>query len=492
MGIFTRLLDFEALFAEKVRDDTLIVNDVSNVTTEEREAFNSAIYTRYSPDDVLTNLPQCQGGHIIGEPDKGRLCNECNTLVENREGVSLDIAVWIRSPADVAPLINPMVWLMISNHFAIGDFNVIRFLADRSYKYDKRKPAILLSLEAMGIPRGYNYFVQNFHTLLTKLSEMKEYRVPAKKKKAAELMQLLRMDPRKIFTRYLPLPNKTLFVLEKNSTANFVDAAVPSAIDAIRTLAGIDAPNNVLNLNKRENRTAKVLDQLAQMGYAWHKDAASSKRGIYRKHVFSGRMEFSFRGVISSLSDVHDYDVLEFPWSIATTSLHLHIMNKMLAMGYAPNQAAEHINSHAYRFSPLLSRIFDELVEESPYKGLPLLLGRNPSLKRGSLQRLFGRVKKDVTDRTMSLSVLVLKELNADFDGDQTNVVFSLDNYAAEKQYEFAPHKNLLDLSEPRKLSDAMSIPKPHVGTIANYLQRATATPDPEKLARMMLIPDAP
>jgi hypothetical protein len=104
---------------------------------------------------------------------------------------------------------------------------------------------------------------------------------------------------------------------------------------------------------------------------------------VYRKQVFAARSEFSFRAVIVSITDQHDYECVKVPWPIAVTFLEYHITNKLIKRGMSPNAIKEHLYTHAHRYSALLAEVMDELIKESPYKGIPIILGRNPSLKRG-------------------------------------------------------------------------------------------------------------
>lgn len=50
------------------------------------------------------------------------------------------------------------------------------------------------------------------------------------------------------------------------------------------------------------------------------------------------------------------------------------------------------------------------------------------------------------------------------------NLTLCLDNETADQAEPLAPHKNLLDIHNPRKLSGIAGIPKPVVSTIAHWL----------------------
>ena len=66
--------------------------------------------------------------------------------------------------------------------------------------------------------------------------------------------------------------------------------------------------------------------------------------------------------------------------------------------------------------------IIDGLIKDNPDGGLPFLINRNPTISYGGI--LFVRCIGINMDFTMSISLLVLKLLAADFDGDTLNILF--------------------------------------------------------------------
>ena len=60
------------------------------------------------------------------------------------------------------------------------------------------------------------------------------------------------------------------------------------------------------------------------------------------------------------------------------------------------------------------------------------------------------------------------------------NMFMALDNFMAEGFSHLAPHKNMYDLNEPRKLSRIAEFPKPVALTIASWHSADDITPDEE------------
>ncbi len=68
---------------------------------------------------------------------------------------------------------------------------------------------------------------------------------------------------------------------------------------------------------------------------------------------------------------------------------------------------------------------------------------------------------------------------------DQLNGTLSLDNYTANELEALAPHKSVFDLNAVKKVSVNLSMPKPVVATIANWIS-ANEDIDQVKYDRML------
>lgn len=383
MGTYLALENHDRLFEEiPNKADLIIVNDLSCVTEAEREAFNDQLRVKYTPEDILSNIPRCGCGNVYGWGNKGLKCTNCFMAAEIRAGVQLESKVWMRAPRDVKAFINPRIWRMMCLLFDKTDFSVMKYLTDRSYR-----PANMTDLQAavdiLQIPRGLNNFVTHFVEIFDKLAVVVTDR---EKRKNYHLLKIMYMQQGEcFFPRHIPAPNHTLFVLEKTNSAHYVEKTVPLMLDAIRTLVGIDTPQRAMPKTRQESKTIRMVDEYANAHYRWMSEVASAKPGVYRKQVFAARSEFSFRAVIVSITDRHDYECVKVPWSIAVTFLEYHITNKLIRRGMTPNGIKEHLYTHAHKYSSLLAEVMDELIKESPYKGIPIILGRNPSQHKAPL-----------------------------------------------------------------------------------------------------------
>ena len=467
MGVYQELEDFDLLFSQ-LRIQPIVLNGLEQNTREETERVNKLIYTKYT-DDLLNNLPSCECGEMAGEYNIDVVCQACHTPVKSPTEQNLDPILWIKAPEGVRALINPTFWSILNARFTRSSYSVIRWLCDTSYQPPVKKPKLMEVVESMGFSRGLNNFVDNFDVIIEKLCNMKAFRL--KKGQVDHVVEMIRMFRGRIFCQFMPVPNKSLLVIEETNTATYVDPVVTGAVNAIRNMIGIDSLINGFSRSVKENRTIKAIDMFADFYDGIYKDTFAKKEGIFRKHVYGTRSHFSFRAVISSLTDAHRYDELHIPWGIGISVLRIHLLNKLLRRGYTPNSAFGFLNAHSRKYHPLLDELFQELINEAPQGGIPVVFQRNPSLERGSAQALvITKVKTDVDDPTVGLSILIVKGFNADFDGDQLNGTLSLDYDTWLSLENLAPHMSSLDLNAPRNVATNLSMPKTVVATIANWV----------------------
>lgn len=485
MPVYQQLVHFDQMFSQ-LREPPIIINDLVNASDEEKARIRDFITTRYS-SDMLSILPSCQCGETKGEYVVGCICESCKTQVRSVVDEDIEPLVWFRVPEGVFKLISPIVWIMLKNRFKKSGFNIIQWLCDTTYRPNVRTPKLVNEMVEMGFQRGYNYFCQNFDSIMAKLFEMRAFKL---KKGQHDYLQELLLDYRdRIFSNFLPLPNKSLLIIEKSNVGIYIDMSIVGAIDAIEMITSIDSPMSEHSVRTKENRAVKAIVKLSEFYESFFKSNLSGKPGILRKHVFGSRTHFAFRAVVTSLTNAHEYDEIHIPWGIGVTAFRPHLMNKLLKRGFDHNAAIGFLYGHVEKYHPLLDEIFNELITESEFNGIPCIIQRNPSLLQGSAQLVrVKKVKPDPSDHTVSLSILIVTSMNCDFDGDALNLSIAIDNKMARHWQALAPHKNVFVLSKPREVSGNISIPKPVIATMSNWMRSAaSAAVDENKLREMAM-----
>ena len=480
MGLYLKVMDNDALFAAQKTPPT-IINYVRTATTDEKSAFNELIYSVFD-GDVMDNVASCECRTLIGASNIGAHCTNCGHPVKSRDLGNIEPLLWIQTPegnsGKTPKLINPAILEKLCDHFVKNNFSIVRYLVDITYRVECKIPGLLFYLSDKGIQRGYKYFYENYDYVVESLFAHKLFRRKRNQLVEYPIETFLKDNRHITFCDHVPLPNKTMLVIEDTATGSYRDKSIEFAIDAMRTVAGLDLPVKGYRASVKQNRMIKALFLLIDFVNAYVKNCVRGKPGAIRKHVIASRVHFAGRTVITSNTEPHDYEALYYPWGAATSMLRLHLMTKLMAMGMTQREGVSFLNKHAAKYHPLLDRLFKELINESDYKGIPVLLCRNPTLMRGSILRLFiTKIKTDLNDPSTTLSILVINPLNADFDGDAVAVMMCLDNEITDACYAFAPHQNLMDVGTYRGLTNAPAIPKQLTGNINNWHLMRTEQP---------------
>lgn len=510
MGVHQELLDFDDIYQRRTKFtpvvlDTeellqnkrlpkthrrmMVVNKMSGVTAREKEYINSAIFTRYNNDSAISNIPSCDCGMLNVRHLKNVICDNCGEPCVTRYETDIQSVLWIKAPNGIRALINPHVLTMLGERFRVRSFDTIRWLTDTGYSASIEKPKQIVALEEalknMGYERGFN----NFHDRFDELMEMMFERPSLKPQNMAydHLRELLKKERGKVFCQNLPLPNKLISVVEETNFFTYHNKDLQPAMDALWLMAGIDSEFANWKGKQRENRTAKANALLAEYSYRSYSRTFMRKEGIFRGQTYGYRSIFSFRTVISSITDPHDYYKIEIPWGVGVTCFRYHLINKLVFdRGWQPKAIINLLNEHALKYHPLLDELFQELIAESPGgRGIPCAGVRNPSLKRGSAQLLrIGKVKTSTDDITTGISGMIVKPYNADFDGDMMAFALLLDNKMTKLMETLEPHFSALNFDEPFTISSDLAIFKPAIATIANRFFHKSEL-DPAKRALM-------
>lgn len=415
MGVNARIVDLNELF-HKSSHDNIIINHYNISSNEDVERLNRQIYTHFE-GDLLNVTPSCdcratQGGYYIDTR-----CDVCGTVVKAVTERKLETVLWMMPPEGVAAFINPHVWSILSDAMTHGGFNLLEYLCNPRHTLPAHLHPNVKKFEALKLERGINAFYQHFDDYMAMLFDAGLVN-DGKRNRRETLREFIRMYRNCIFTQYLPIPSKLSLITEQTVTKTYYDASILPVLDAIRTISATVNSPTPLSLSVRQARGVKANILMAKYYREFISGLLSGKTGLMRKHMFGSRLHFTFRAVITSLSDAHDYEELHLPWSLSVMALELHLTAKLLQRGYTPVECTKLIQEHVLQYHPLLDELFQELIAEGMDGGIRVTLGRNPTLLRGSIQSFrVTKIKTDPRINSISISVLCLRAPNADFDG---------------------------------------------------------------------------
>lgn len=411
---------FDEIF-NTTTSDKIIVNDINIFNNDYREMLNSLIVKNYT-EDTISLIPSCQCGYTQGTYYIGEQCIKCNTVVMENIADSINYLIWAKRPETVEKFISPFVLSLLEekkiklNKVSI---DLVKWLIQPSYRYSKHiTPAteleiiILSFLKQHKIERTYNSFIINFDKIMIFMNEVHNKLEPKKSKVNNYFFSSILENKDKIFSEVLPFPNKVIFAYESNELGKFVDKSIMGPLNSIRRLSGIDSRTST-SLSK-QTKVANSLYDLVTFYRGYLKNNIFSKPGLVRQHMLSTRAHFTARAVITNLTETHEYDEIHIPWAIGISLFREHILNKLNKRGFTYKQSISLLFAYTRIYNPLLDDVFKELIAESG-NGIRVFFNRNPSLTRSSIQTCrITRVKPDIHDNTISLSILIAAGFNAD------------------------------------------------------------------------------
>jgi hypothetical protein len=489
MPIILDLVKFDDIY-HQTNNEKIFINDIDIFSSETKEILDKIITSKYSEDNISL-IPSCSCGHTQGAYYIGNTCPVCQTTVKVSTEDNISFLVWLKQPQGIEKMLNPVICSMLDENFKIGKqpaLYCLRYMMQTSYKVDRR---IIQScaganytldeyLTKYKIQRGYNSFVQNFDNIIEILFLVcYKFRNRSRKFKATDeeltqdkahkVVDFVLKNKDKIFNEYLPFPNKTIFAYETNELGTFIEKDIIGPINVIRRLTGIDISSKRQKV--KENMIGTSLIDMSVFYREYFKKIVFKNEGLIRQQVISTRAQFSARAVITSIDGPHTYDEMHLPWSVACSLFREHLLNRLMRMGYIYRDALSLIISHIEKYNPILDQIFQEMIYEEG-NGIAVYFNRNPSLGRGSIQRhRITKIKKDVRDKTISISLLVAKAYNADLDGDEMNLTLPISKEVSDNLQYFAPHHNVLTLSGVDSFSKNISYAKPIIGTLYNWIR---------------------
>lgn len=484
-GVYPEIANHEATLA-RLRGTPIFINDIDTSTAEGQDKLDSLLYTKYDGGSISI-LPSCECGETTTVSKLNTYCPNCSTIVVPPSERPIESNLWIRAPDGVKALINPQMLIILSKAFTINGCNFLEWLLNPTYKNGTHNNLKLELFKAYNFPRGLNAFYDNFDDIVTALLDRSIFN--GNNAKRLEVKLFIEQNRDRVFTRYIPIPNRILFITEKAITATYADKHMASALDAVRTISDLNQHMEPPSIRRREYAAAKACLQLASYYVMQYKKIIGGKYGFLRKHLFGTRQAYSFRAVISSLHEAHRMDELHIPWGVAVGVFRKHLESKLLRRGYTPNEAVKLLFDHTLTYHPLLDTLFKEIIGDHPSgKGFPCYFLRNPTLDRLSGQLFhITLVKPDPNIKTVSLSLNVIAPMNADFDGDALGGLLILDKKMYERFERTSQHTGVLDLQKARTLSGKITLPKPVLAIYASWMHEPPADVEEAKLFKKLL-----
>lgn len=500
--------------------DKIIVNDIPYIDNISDDELFHNLMTVYD-SDVVSTIPQCDCGEIKGRCYVGCTCGHCGTEVKE-VNEAMDSHVWLRAidaeGYGKIPFISPNFWSMFSKtlYSSTKKIDYLRWLCDETYNLPSgatssstHKPVEDALNKAMGGKRGYLNFLENIDNVFKTLMEHPAFRKREGPTAAVgihleELYKMYRKDVETngghgIFSNYLPIISKQIFVMENNDKGKYVILKTAINIDVVKSWLRLcyvmkekeDLGEKPLPADRIGRETAKVISSLACLYSEYYNDYLYKKSGLYRKHIF-GAKTTSFRGVIVSRQGPHDRRGIEIPWSLAITAYKPQIRNKLLRRKFSLREIDRMIYRYTNKYDKFMHEILLEITNEAPDSKVPVIVHRNPTLGRSSSILCYvDKIKTAPNDKTIGFSQLIAKGPNADYDGDVLNYYFIFDKKLHELFEPFDCKYIVAFPKEPFKISKYLTFLSPGNQIMSNYLGDKSEDPENDTIVKSLVFEDA-
>lgn len=446
-----RLVDFNKKYHESPHK--IVLSYIDFTTPNYADGLNKELY---SYGGELNFIATCECGEVSGNINIGAVCKSCKTEVKSQIELGsgeIPHSTWITFPDSVPGVLHPVFYNILSAWLSCGQGkqnNYIDIILDP-------KRILPSNLEGVITGRGFKYFYENFDKIMLYFFNNPPAKGPKAKSKArAKRIKLFVKKYRKLaFVQYLPALSSVLHPVtapDNSGKRKYADKGSQYILEAVHILSYLRYyPNKTKRFGEFDHKC-----MLAYRAYITYiaditKDRLSSKKSLLRKHLFGMRFHWSFRALIVPSVGVHRYDELEFPWVVAVNLLRVHIIGRLINnYNHSPHEAINRQMMARAMYDPIIDEIMNDFIKESPWPGLPVILGRNPSIRRGALQlRFITKIKTSVYDKTIGLSVLALRAYNADFDGDELHGVLLLENQMVRKTMKIHPSQMYTSMNGP-------------------------------------------
>lgn len=421
MAIFAKVRNPDKDFAA-MQSTPIVVNDLEYFSDTDRMILDSALKTSYS-SSVITLIPSCECGHLNKAHLKGAYCEKCFSYVTDPQD-RVESIVWLKTLYNDYKFLNPEVWMLI--RFTLSkQIDCLRWLSDKQYNPPKKIPDFLIAISNTfpKFDRNYKYMIDNLEKMLLFISTTTNFRRGLKNERITKVIEVYRRQKNEIYSNYIPLVNKRLIVVEKTSMGIYTDVGISRIIDTVYSYIKTANELDSITPNRLSTIMGRTLSAMSDIYSNYFRNFIGRKKGLARQHNFGSRLHFTFRTVITSIAGPHRYNEVYAPWGIAVTAYRPHILNVLLnkfGMRYkeASYLLVYAVNNYVDVIDKAINIILDEAKERNGI-GLPVIMQRNPSLYQGSAVLVYiSKFKTNPRDRTTSISNIVVKSLNADFDGD--------------------------------------------------------------------------
>lgn len=368
--LFLNFIDLDKVFYSS--PNAILLNKIDYSNIDYVKLRNSQVYAR---GGELNFIAHCDCDNLVGNQYIDIRCDICGTVVKDdftAEG-PIEHTAWLGMPESIKGVLHPTIYLVLANWLG-GRKNstFMDIVCDINLEIPlKYKYAHLIK------GRGHNYFYENFHTLIDQLLIMEQ-----NENKRDSIRYLIDTYKDILFCTKLPVLSSTLHSITSTDNSGegrqYADASSQVILDAATDLATLESKLG----RSRPNAISNVVQRVykSYIGYISEITSVrlSKKKSLFRRHMLGSRFHLSARTVCIPHSG--RYDEIYLPWSLAVNLLKIHIIGRLMQSSNMWLGEAMEIQIRALtKYDPVVHQIIKDLIAESPFPGIAILVNRNPN-----------------------------------------------------------------------------------------------------------------
>ena len=382
-----------------------IINSSTFTSSNVLEDFVKQMF--YELDNDLEYVSSCECGEYRGNYYEGFTCPYCQTVVSSKFTTSLVNINWLEIPPEFPAVIHPVFFTIFKEW--LGKTRSVKGARNKKVPIIQAilNPADPLPDDIRHIVpiQGQKYFNEHYEEILHYF--LHDYRPKKGNRFNPYIEYMLEKYRGSFLVRRLPILHPSMHPLSKDGKIKTVEVTSSTIFPAINDLS------HAGNTARRKVITDKYIDKTIWKVYSKYIEYTENivvkrlgdKFGHLRRHMLGSRVHFSGRTVIVPITDRHMGDEVYMPWKIMVNNMKHEIINVLMnRRGYSYNDAiTKHIKSLVI-YDQDIYDILMELMEESG-GSISVLVGRNPTLIHGAIQKLrITKVKTNLADNTLSFS----------------------------------------------------------------------------------------
>jgi len=380
MYVLPKILNLDDMFART--SNTTVFNELMFDHTPEQIIDILCDVSNDKTDTVATC--DCDDGlGKVGNYYEGMVCPRCKSVCTASLFSIIKNDTWLEIPKSIKKVLHPHVYTMLSKWAGKNSKNLLHMdtILDLKAELDPK-----ISPHILG--QGFNYFYDNFDSIINYFAH-----IHAKKDVTPVMLKFLQDNSANLWCTKLPTISKILQPVTKaNDFVRYVDTDIKNLIKAILNLNGVLLSEKMMkfSVDHVERNFFPVYSAFISYVQSISANKLAKKPSLLRKHIFGARMDCTGRSVAIPIVVNHECEDVYLPWKLGISIYKYHILSMLVnRYNYKEADAYNKISEAMNIYDHEIDIIMQTLIAECPYKGLPILMNRNPSLKIAAIQKLY-------------------------------------------------------------------------------------------------------